>query len=370
MTRGTPHHAGPLLRYRRRLIRKRLLWRAFRKRRELSLISDRRDAIRPQMILGFATMRNETVRLPFYLDHYRRLGVGHFLIVDNGSTDGTAEFLRAQWDVSVWQTTASYRAARFGVDWLNWLLWRHAHGHWVLVADADEILIYPDWERRGLGDLTAWLDSQRLPAMGALMIDMYPKGRPDAQVYQRGHDPADILNWFDAHGYWAQRQPKLDTLWLQGGARARCFFADDPGRAPTLNKIPLVRWQRGFAFVNSTHSALPSFLNHTFDEGGREKPTGVLMHYKFLPGTAERAREEKARNEHFQVGAAYADYYDRLTEDPDLWHPGATRFEGWRQLLDLGLMSRGEWAPVDRARDPESRHSDLGADKPLLTLTD
>ena len=80
--------AGLLLRYRRRLIRKRLLWRAFRKRHDLTLISDKRSAIGSDNVLSFTTLRNEEMRLPFFLDHYRRLGVGHFLIVDNGSDDG------------------------------------------------------------------------------------------------------------------------------------------------------------------------------------------------------------------------------------------------------------------------------------------
>lgn len=345
MAPKSPHAAGLLLRYRRRLIRKRLLWRAFRSRHQLSLVSDHRRAIDGQTILCLATVRNEADRLPFFLEHYRRLGVGHFMIVDNGSTDGSSEVLRDQPDATLWHTTASYKASRFGMDWLNWLAGRYAHGRWLVIADADELLIYPDWDRHGLADLTRWLDRQGQPMMGALMLDMYPKGPAGEQTYTPGQDPSDILHWFDAHGYWVQRQPKLDTLWLQGGARARCFFVDHPERAPTLNKIPLVRWRRGFVFVNSTHSALPSFLNHTFDEGGREKVSGVLLHYKFLPGVARRAKEEMRRGEHFQVGDRYAHYYDRLAADPDLWHPAATRLEGWQQLVDLGLMSRGDWDP-------------------------
>lgn len=345
MTKCAPHAAGPILHYRRRLIRKRLLWRAFRRRRDLKLVSDRLGSIGPGTILGFATLRNEALRLPFFLDHYRRLGVEHFLLVDNDSTDGSVELLGRQPDVTLWHTAASYKGARFGIDWLNWLASRYAHRHWVVMVDADEVLIYPDWERRGLRDLTGWLDRQGSMMMGAMMLDMYPKGPPDEQSYTPGQDPAEILHWFDAYGYWAQRQRKLDNLWLQGGVRARCFFADDPARAPTLNKIPLIRWRRGFTFVNSTHSALPARLNHTFDEGGREKLSGILLHYKFLPGTALRAQEEKRRGEHFQVRERYADYYDRLSANPDLWSSESTRFTGWPQLVDLGLMSRGGWPP-------------------------
>lgn len=332
-----------ILKYRRRWIRRKLLWRAFRSRWALRQVTDNRHVIAPDTILGFVTLRNEIMRLPYYLEHYRKLGVGHFFVVDNASDDGSAKFLSRQKDVSVWQTEASYRGSRFGVDWLNWLMMRHAHGHWAVVADVDEALIYPDWSDRPLAELTNWLDSQKRPMMGALMLDMYPKGSPDQQSYTPGDDPFSLLNWFDAHGYWVQRQTKLDSFWVQGGARARYFFANDPTRAPTLNKIPLVKWNRRYAFVNSTHSALPSFLNHTQSVAGQEQVTGVLLHSKFLPGTAARAREEKARKEHFLVAERYADYYEKLTDSPDLWCPDSTRFEGWEQLLALGLMSRGNW---------------------------
>lgn len=324
-------------------MRRKRLWRAFRSRWNLTLISDNRAVIQPGMILSFVTLRNEAMRLPFYLDHYRKLGVGHFFVVDNDSDDGSADYLAQQPDVSIWHTAASYRESRFGVDWLNWLMMRHAHGHWVVVADVDETLVYPDWPTRPLRELTRWLDTQGQPMMGAMMLDMYPKGSPDVRSYEPGEDPATVLNWFDAHGYWVQRQPKLDNLWLQGGPRARYFFAEDPRRAPTLNKIPLVKWNRHYAFVNSTHSALPSFLNHTQHDGENDLVTGVLLHSKFLPGTAARAREEKARNEHFLVAERYTDYYDKLTQSPDLWCADSTKYKDWEQLLALGLMSRGNW---------------------------
>ena len=107
--------------YRLRWKRRRLLWRSYRKRRQLSVVADRTKQIGHGAILGFSTVRNEAVRLPFWLEHHRRLGVGHFLIVDNASDDGTPAFLADQPDVSLWHTDDSYRMSRFGVDWLTWL---------------------------------------------------------------------------------------------------------------------------------------------------------------------------------------------------------------------------------------------------------
>ena len=339
MNAETAWAAGPLLRYRRRLIRKRLLLRAFRKRRDLRHVSGAVHDVPAGAILCFVTQRNEALRLPHFLDHYRGLGVDRFFFVDNDSDDGSFELLRAQPDVCLWSTAASYRGSRFGTDWLNWLRRRYAHGHWTVTVDVDEILVYPDWDRRGLKSLTSWLSRQGYSRMGAVMLDMYPEGPPGAQVYEAGEDPFDVVCWFDAHDYWAQRQPKLDNLWLQGGPRARVFFAATPERAPTLNKIPLVDWRRGHAFVNATHSALPSTLNHTW----RTPVSGALLHTKFLPDAPVRARQERARDEHFQVGTRYADYYDAVARDVDLWSTASVRYRDACQLEDLGLISRGDW---------------------------
>ncbi len=111
---------GAIRSYRLRLQRKRWRIRAFRKRRDLSVVADRTGNIRPDDILIFSTLRNEKIRLEYFLNYYRDMGVNHFLIVDNGSDDGSREYLQDQKDVSVWSTTKSYKRARFGVDWLNW----------------------------------------------------------------------------------------------------------------------------------------------------------------------------------------------------------------------------------------------------------
>jgi hypothetical protein len=323
--------------YRLRWKRRRLLFRALRKRRQLTPVVDRTESISPGAILCFSTVRNEAVRLPFFLEHHRRLGVAHFLFVDNQSDDATVAFLQEQPDVSLWSTPHSYRLSRFGVDWLTWLQMRHGHGHWCLTLDADEIFVYPFHETRPLGALTEWLDDREIEAMGALMVDMYPKGPLDHAPYAAGQDPTEVLQWFDGGNYMIQRQPRLENLWIQGGPRARAFFAEQPRRAPTMGKVPLIRWNRRYAYVSSTHSALPRRLNHVYDEGGGEILCGALLHTKFLHMIVEKSAEEKQRREHFANSSLYDDYYDNLTRNPDLWCEGSTRYLGWRQLEALGL---------------------------------
>ncbi len=334
--------AGLWTAYRLRWRRRRLLWRALRRRRQLAPAADRTAAIRPGDILCFATVRNEAARLPYWLAHYRRLGVAHFLMVDNASSDATAAMLAGEPDVSLWSTAASYRRSRFGVDWLTWLMIRHGHGHWCLTVDADEILVYPYWQTRDLRALTGWLDEHDQPAYPAMMLDLYPRGR----LSEQAADPADpfaTLCWFDAGNLMLREQAPLGNLWIQGGVRARRFFAADPRRAPTLNKLPLVRWNRRFVYVNSTHQILPRRLNAVWEGDGGEAPSGILLHTKFLDEVVQKSAEERGRGEHFANSALYDDYYAGLIADPDLWTPHSARLPGWRGLEARGLMSRGGW---------------------------
>jgi hypothetical protein len=334
---------GALLALKLRNRRRLLLLRALRRRRQLSRVIDRTAHVAAGDILCFLCIRNEVQRLPHFLRHHRALGVRHFLVVDNASTDGSDRLLADQPDVSLWWTKASYKASRFGMDWLTWLLMRHGHGHWCLTLDADEVLIYPYWQSRPLPALTAWLDMQGRESFGALTVDMYPEGPVSQGRVGPEDDPMRHLSWFDAGNYQVQVQPRMRNLWIQGGMRARAFFSTSPRQAPTLNKIPLVRWHWRHAYVNSTHSLLPPHLNSVFATDGGELTSGVILHTKFLPQIADRSAEEKVRGQHFADGAQYAAYYDHLMEDPVLHTQASTRYIGWRQMEALGLMSRGGW---------------------------
>jgi hypothetical protein len=330
--------------YRLRLRRKRLLWRAFRKRRQLQSVTNRMQGLRAQPILLFSTMRNERVRLPYFLDYYRKLGIDHFLIVDNGSTDGSREYLSDQPDVSVWSTSAGYKQSRFGMDWIMHLLRRHGQGNWCLTVDVDEFLVYPYCETRPLRALTDWLDSAGTRSFSSMLLDMYPKGAMHEHPYREGQNPFEIAQYFDSGNYSIRRNWPYLNLWVQGGPRARLFFADQPKQAPAMNKIPLVKWDRTYAYVSSTHMMLPRGLNLTYEDHGGEKPSGCLLHAKFLDTFAAKAEEELRRGQHYAESHEYRAYREGISKERDLWCNWSEKYINWRQLEILGLMSKGNWA--------------------------
>lgn len=288
-------------------------------------------------MLCFSCIRNEAARLPAFLDHHRALGVRQFLFVLNDCTDDSAALLTDAPDCAFWTTEGSYKAARFGMDWIGHLLQRFGQGRWCLVLDADELLIYPHWPTLPLRQLTQDLDQQGLRSFGSLTVDLYPEGRLSQS--NAAHDPLDVLTHLDAAPYRQRPQPDLKVNLHQGGVRDRMFFQDAPDRAPTMNKVPLVKWHWRYAFRNSTHSLLPPRLNAVFEP---DRAWGALLHTKFLPQVVARSIEEKARGEHFARAAAHHAYYDALAADPVLWSDThSVRYEGWEQLVEMGLMSMG-----------------------------
>jgi hypothetical protein len=329
--------------YKLRLERKKWRIRALRKQRELHLKVDRTANIREGSVLLFCTLRNEKIRLPYLLQYYRDLGIDHFIFVDNGSDDGSTDYLSGQEDVSLWHTSASYKRSRFGMDWINWLLRRYGHGHWCLSVDPDEFFVFPFCDKRPIQALTDWLDASSVKSFSAMLLDMYPKGPIDEQPYREGQDPLEIATWFDSGNYVVEKNTTYQNLWIQGGPRARVFFRDDPLRAPALNKIPLVKWDRRYVYVSSTHMLLPRGLNNVYDEWGGEKASGILLHTKFLNTFPQKAKEELERKQHYSSGQEYKAYADTLKERSNLWCEHSERYVGWRQLEVLGLISKGNW---------------------------
>ena len=248
--------------------------RARRKGRELTSVADRTNQILPDDILLFCTFRNEDIRLPYFFDYYRKLGINHFLLVDNDSDDGGHTYAAAQTDVSIWTTKEAYGNARYGIDWLTYLQGKYAHGHWCLTVDVDEFLVYPFCDTRPIRALADWLDASQVRSFGAMLLDMYPKGPVGQTHYQRGSDPFKTANWFDPGNYIITRNKLLKNLWIQGGPRARTYFGTKPKQAPALNKVPFVKWQRPYTYVSSTHMMLPRGLNLVYDQQGGEKTSG------------------------------------------------------------------------------------------------
>ena len=319
------------------------LLRAQVRSRDLRVVQDNTGNIAGGDILLFCTLRNEAFRLPHFLEHYRKLGVRHFVFVDNGSDDGFMDLVRDEADISVWYTGASYKRSNFGMHWLNYLLRKYGSKHWCVVCDPDEFLVYPYSDQRNLYELSTYLEGDRRRSFFCLLLDMYSDAPVSETRYLADRQPMEVCPYFDSTGYVQSVNKRVLNIWVQGGVRRRVIFRKSPANAPALNKTPLVKWKWNYSFISSMHALVPRHLNIPHHHHYLS-PTGCLLHFKFFSVLQEKAAEEQVRNEHFMNSLEYSHYNKHTsTQDQPLTYEGSVKYEGWRQLVSLGLMNIGKW---------------------------
>lgn len=213
-------------------------------------------------VILFAIVRDEMKHLPDFLDHHRRLGIRHFIVVDNMSRDGSDAWLRAQPDITLYRTADSFPAASSGMRWMNALMDLYGQDKWCLHADADERFIYPACETVPIDRLIHYLQSEGADSVCGYMLDIYPERLIDADGRPAGL--ADC-KFYDDNIFWLG-----DTLppyrLPVGGVRHRLFSVYE-----TLHKVPLVRGDvvRYLGSHNATISR-PSDVS------------SLLLHYKSI----------------------------------------------------------------------------------------
>jgi tetratricopeptide (TPR) repeat protein len=282
--------------------------------------------------------RNEGLRLPWLIDYYRRLGAGTIIVIDNGSTDGSVEYLLQRGDVQVFHTVESYAGSRYGVKWHNEIADEHLRDRWVLVADADEALVYPGAETVSLPQLCRYLDAQGSEGLRTIMLDMYPEVPLRELRYEPGQPLIDACPWFDAGPYIRWQSPRAPYWAVSGGVRERFFWRRRhamQSRPPVIQKIPLVKWRTGMKFLSSTHEVSPLQVADI---------SGAVLHFKFLQDFHRKALIEVHRKEHYNGASEYMAYLDAMNADPGatLRYPGSQRYSGPADLVRRGLMDTSE----------------------------
>jgi glycosyltransferase involved in cell wall biosynthesis len=334
----------------------------------------------PAEIRAFMTVRDEMLRLPRTLEHYRNIGVDRFLIVDNGSTDGSKEFLLSQPDCHVFLTHNSYAESAYGIEWQHSLLDEYGINHWCLVVDADEWFIYPGYEDQPLPRLAAHLERTGAQGMFAFLLDMYGSGTIGGSRSESEISPFDNCRYFDRNYAWHRRvyipglQPACFPPYdIVGGPRLRLLFPslhrhyyvlktmwqlsfyiylltrrtplpNALRQAPRLPKIPFVRWLPSIRYQHP-HATTPIKLSDV---------TGVLLHFKFLPDFCARVTNEVKRKEHWSGAREYARYWAKLKNNPGLsfHHAGSEEYEGSEQLVKLGLLREDQaWNQIRETRN-------------------
>ncbi len=276
----------------------------------------------------FAVIRDEAPRLPYFIKHYATLGVDRFLFVDNGSIDDTLDQLSQLENVHVFRTNESFAQARCGSVWLQHLVSRFATGLWAVLADADELLVYPGCEELSLKQLCRFLSFEGADALASILVDMYSERAIADTIYTPGTSPLEVCPYYESDSIVcaASLGDFRASHWKHiGGMRYRLFNL--PAR---LDKISLIRYKHGMQFRIGQHELSTANLS---------KVRGAMLHFKFLSTFHERVSVEAGREEHWNQSKEYKRYAE-ISSDPLLsaYCPSSKRFSHSDDLLRSGIM--------------------------------
>lgn len=207
---------------------------------DLKVVSARRPD--PEAMTLCAVGRNEMYFLPAFLEHYRRLGIEQFAILNDRSTDGTTDYLLSQPDVVVLASDYRYGdqvelpahmadkvfSGRILYVWRTIFFDRFAKNRWAVQVDLDEFVHLPPG--RTFQDIARTLDDDGSHLAYGVMLDVYPETMSDLAglADQRQIDPAATW-YFDAEPHLNLRAGKFPKV-LHPGARARLYHTHGIGR--------------------------------------------------------------------------------------------------------------------------------------------
>lgn len=311
----------------------------------------------------FSIFKNELFFCQAFFDHYRRLGVEQFLILDDGSADGTKQFLEAQDDCVVLSSKlgfedsveyfsgAGVRYQTRGAVFLKAAIPQFfLRGRYSLYADADEFLILPP----GVADLFALVEGLRISGVRAVassLIDFYPEsiGEISAVVPDSSSDIFEMCPYFDC------RQLLRVSRFGKPVPIAPSKFRDMAWHYGFLSEVRLrkrlVQKVLGRVRPNSMSYKTPIVMHDDFNYYvsshrvfGKVARNKVLCmaHFVFTPNSWGKA--EWIVNHVHRHGRVTK--YDALlrvlrgneTGEVSFMNSRSRRFESAQQLIDCGLM--------------------------------
>ena len=335
-----------------------------RLRDRLHVVHGRVDPSPPTV---YSIMRNERFFLEAFLDHYRRLGAGQFLILDDGSTDGSVDYLRAQPDCVLLRCELQFGQQirvrmpdgrcieeRAGMLYKRVIGDTYCRGRYAIYVDADEFLVLPP-AVPDIPQLFERLKKDSIDAVVASLVEFYPRtarellGDAEPRSFE---DLVELYGWFDAIPL-VRFRPGLAPARINASASARLFERygltrpvsgtglsrilgrlrrAPPGKSATL-KTPIVRWSDEVWMEGSHRSNVRPSADVLL----------ALAHFNFTHKLAQKT-EEALRLRSYAGGSEKYELYSSLMarmlqDDAGFCGPQSHRYTCAADLEDAGLLA-------------------------------
>jgi glycosyltransferase involved in cell wall biosynthesis len=277
-------------------------------------------------------LRNGRPYVKPFVEHYFALGAKHIVFLDNGSTDGTVEALKAYDDQNITVLRSGLPFKKYNIAMKQYLVERFGRGRWTLSTDMDELFEYPYSDVVSLKALLGYLNEHSYTAVVTYMLDMFPETLlpaegPEAEYEDlkelyRFYDISDVRTRdYNEGGDIGNVVSNGQIEILQGGVIERIFKT-----SPLLTKHPLV-------FMDD--QLRPHDLSDHWAGNARIADfTAVFLHYKLSANLYELVRREIEERRYVNRHGKYDKMHKILAEAPTLLMRSETSKE-LRSVNDL-----------------------------------
>lgn len=261
----------------------------------------------------FCCFKNASYHLRAFIEHHQQLGFEYFVMMDNGSTDGSADMLKAYSGVTLYRSDAPFCTHQS--EMREYLLNLYGRNRWCLQLDVDEHFRWLDYKNVSLSDFINTLERNRWTAVVAHMVDVF------------GHKPPSV------HPRYSADSPSIDTL----RARYPYFTGADLISRPYIFGTPLHRNTVSNPRIPCLYGGVRKSLFGTEDfltkhpfffYGGSVKPvftsahticgasiadfSAILLHYKLVDNFHSVVHCGLSSGSHIDVFANYSTFLNSL----------------------------------------------------------
>lgn len=287
-------------------------------------------------LILISMLKNEAWRLPCFLEHYRKLGIKRFVLIDNNSTDNIKALVADEPDIDLYSYPAPFlNTIKQAV--LHKVLRLYGPNRWVVSLDLDELLVFQGMEQHRLKDLSLLAEKHGLFRIRGMMVDLYSNGvRDDYKLMDDCHKVMEQCKFFDTQSF---KQTVRRYVSIKGGARGR--LRAQLGRhdkMPEMTKYPLFYFREKDVFIHA------HYMRPYSDNFASECLLGIL-HYKFSKYDFLKL-EESAQDQVYGARRKFSntvlEWFDTFPEKSMVDEQSA-KYDGPGSLISTGIISPINW---------------------------
>ena len=265
----------------------------------------------PEYPALIAVLRDEFIRIPYFLKYYNKIGIKHFIFIDNNSKDGSFEYLqKSEFNITLYHTTDSYRENKQGNQWREDIMKKYGENKWYLLVDMDELFMYYNYENKEIKTICDYCNKNNWNVYRSFCLDMYPNKKLCDMNYKTCESFFKECKYFDKIGkfydikYNLYFNNKADIQSIKfyydnisGGVRKRCL-----NYSSELTEHILIKYDNRMIIYPGTHQIGPrKLIRKSLDRG-------VLLHFKWISINKEYIDKRLSENQMYDNSKDYKKY--------------------------------------------------------------